>query len=337
MTLSLAASIVPCPIGLVRRSDVSHPERGVAAGQLVRVRAGVFADAQMWQTLAPWERFLARVHAVASVAPDAVFCLEAACALLGLPIFGDPVVVHVLATGTGTARLRGGIRLHTGTHDRDLVEHGGLLMTSLAETAVDIARTRHNAVGLAVADAALRLDPTLTADDLAARNEARASSRGRAIARWPLARATGVPESVLESVSLATIEWLGFPAPDLQVTFTTGTFRDRLDFGWHRHRAGLEADGDIKYDGRFGTAAEVLHRQRVRDARLRQHLNALSHVGWYEVTTVDPLRSTLRGMRLVATDPEHSAQLFSLRRALSPLPPHRAGDAETASGGRTRG
>jgi len=333
----LAEAVVPCPIGLVRGSDISHPGRAVAAGRLVRVRAGVFADAQEWNELAPWERFLARVHAVATVAPDAVFCLEAACALLGLPIFGDPVVVDILATGTGTARLRGGIRVHTGGNQRTLVERGGLLMTSLAETVVDIARVRHNAVGLAIADAALRIDAALTPGELAALNEGRASSRGRAIARWPLTRATGVPESVLESVGLAAIEWLGFEAPDLQVTFVTGDFRDRLDFGWRRERVGLEADGDLKYDGRYGTASTVLHRQRVRDGRLRQHLSRLVHVGWYEVTTIAPLRSALRSLGLVATGPEDSAQLFSLRRAVSPLPPHRAGDGENASPGRDRG
>ena len=329
---SIAEAVVPCPIALVRGSEVSHPERAVAIGLLIRVRAGVFAEAARWHALAPWERYLVRVHAVAMIAPEAVFCLEAACALLGLPVFGDPVVVDVLATGPGTARLRGGIRLHTATHDRVLVERGALLMTSITDTVVDIARARHNAIGLAVADAALRLDASLTSHTLLAANAGRASSRGRAIARWPLERATGVPESVLESICVAVIEWLGFEAPQLQLTFASGRYRDRLDFGWQTQRVGLEADGDLKYDGRFGTASEVLHRQRDRDGRLRGHLRRIDHVGWSDVTTVGPLRSTLRGLGLEVVAPENTAQLFSLRHALASLAPH-----ETAVRGRDRG
>ena len=254
MPLVAASTIVrPSPIPLLRWTDVPHPERGVAARVLVKVRHGVYASARLWKTLAPWDRYLARVHAVSLVLPGAVFCRESAAALLGMPIFGDPVIVHVLVESSGTARLVAGVRSHRAGHDRTILESSGLALTSPADTAIDLARHRHPAVGRSAADAALRVDPALTRDLLVAGNEARASSRGRNIARWSLTRSTSLAETALESVSLSVIEWLGFPAPELQVVFRSesGT-EDRADALWRSLGVVGEADGDLKYDGRFG-------------------------------------------------------------------------------------
>lgn len=320
LTLAVASS----PIALMRFGDLAHPERAVRRGEIVKVRAGVYAPARDWRALAPWERYLARVHAVALLRPDAVFSHESAAALLGLPIFGDPVTVHVLAAPGATARLVAGVRVHTWTGDREILQVAGLLVTSPADTAVDLARFRHAAIGLAVADAALRRDPDLTVDALLLLNEERASARGRARARWPLGSATAVAESALESISRAVAEWLGFPAPALQVRFSSPTGEDdRSDFVWCQIGLAGESDGDLKYDGRYGSPAEVLRAQRERDARMRRHhVRFVAHWGWHEATTVSPLRSLLRGAGLEPTMPENTAQLLTLRRAVSPLPPH---------------
>lgn len=321
LTLLTPARIAPSPIGLIHGSAVPHPERSVRRGELVRVRAGVFANAHEWSMLAPWERYLARVHAVAMVAPAAVFAFESAAVLSGLPVFGDPETVHVLTPSAGQSREVAGVRFHTHVGDRALEEASGLIFTSVADTAVDLARTRHGAVGLAVANAALRTDATIDRDCLLARNEGRVSPRGRALARWSLERSTSVPESPFESISLAVIEWLGFPEPELQVRFRSpdGT-TDRVDFLWRGARVGGEADGDLKYDGRFGTPAEVLRRQSARDTRLRRHLRQIVHFGWHEATTFVALRGLLLGAGLSPAQRENTAQLFTLRRAVSPHP-----------------
>ncbi|MFH8250404.1 hypothetical protein ACH3VR_08585 [Microbacterium sp. B2969] len=322
--LQTLPAIMPSPIALLRFADISHPERGVRRSELVRVRAGVYAAALEWEKLAPWERYLARVHAVALLRPDAVFSHESAAALLGLPIFGDPTVVHVLASPGTTARLIAGVRVHNWTGDRELIEVSGMLLTSVADTAVDLARSRHPAIGLSVADGALRLDPRLGVANFVANNEARSSKRGRAIARWPLSAATPLAATAVESVSRAVIEWLGFPPPELQVTLRASTVdEDRPDFLWPDLRVAGEADGDLKYDGRFGSPTDILKRQRVRDARLRTQLKAVAHWGWYEATTVDPLRTLLLGHGLRPIRPENPVPLFSLRRAVAPSAPHR--------------
>lgn len=321
--VSSPLALAPCPVPLMRTGDVIHPDRAIARGELVRVRPGVYAPAALWIGLPPWDRYLARVHAVLTVAPDVVLSHESAVAALGGPVFGDPEIVHVLADARGASRLVGGVRTHTSADDRAILDVGGVALTSPADAAVDLARTRHPAVGLAVADAAIRRDHSITPESLAAINEGRASSRGRNIARWPLNRADGSAETSLESVSRAVIAWLGFPPARLQVTFTSASGEhDRCDFFWDDFSVAGEADGDLKYDGRFGDPRIVLRNQSRRDTRLREHARTVSHWGWTDATTVTPLRGILRGAGLRPTTLENSAALFSLRRSLASRPPH---------------
>lgn len=289
-------------------------------GEVVKVRRGVYAPAKAWNELASWQRYLVRVHAVALLHPDVVFCLESAAALLGLPVFGDPVVVHILELSSTDARLVGGIRTHTTAEPRELVQAGGLVMTSATETVVDLARNRHHAIGLAVADAALRADPTLHRAVLVARNEARASSRGRNVARWPLHRATPAAESPLESISRGGIEWLGFPVPELQVEFRSAEqVVDRGDFWWPEYRVVGEADGDVKYDGSLGDPVAALRRRRERDTRLRRgQVRAIAHFGWTEAAAFEPLRDLLLSHGVPRITLEATAELVSLRRTLIP-------------------
>lgn len=327
--LTLDTKLRPCPIPLLHADDVPHPERALARGDLVRVRAGVYAPRDLWHALPPWERYLVRVHAVVLRHPGVVLCHESAVCVDGGPVFGDPLVVHVLSTSVTASRLVSGIRTHTTTDDRQLIEIDGVAMTAPAETAVDLARARHPAIGLSVADAMLRQHPELSRDGLEALNESRSSRRGRKIARWPLSRATALAETALESVSRAAIEWLGYPAPELQVTFASAGEEDRSDFLWREASLAGEADGDLKFDGRFGDPRVILRRQRDRDARLRGHVRAVAHWGWSEATAFAPLRDILHGIGLRTTGPENAAALLSLRRSLAGHAPRRieVGDA----------
>ncbi len=307
------------PLPLHHAAELSHPVRGIARGELVRVREGIYADAAEWRALRGWERYLARVHAVAMQRPDAVFCLESACALLGLPVFHDPTIVHVLGGSSTTGREVAGVRTHSGSGDRRLLQIGAIGVTSPADTSVDVARHRHPAVAVAVADAALRSDPGLAAGLLAEANERRASSRGRNLAREPLRSADGSSESPLESVSRMTIRWLGFPDPELQKVFARSSApHDRGDFWWPDWSLLGEADGDVKYDGSFGDPVDALRARRERDIRLGAYARAVTHWGWLEATTFEPLRHLLLANGLPLVSREDTAALFSMRRALGP-------------------
>ena len=325
MTLTIEAdaghgAVVTSPIPLLPSAGVSHAEREIAAGRLVRVRRGVLASAAAWQALTPWDRYTARVHAVAMMHPEAVFCLESAAALLGAPVFGHPRDVHVLDLPSANARLSGGVRCHTTMQDRLIVDAGGLFVTSMVDTAVDISRSRHGALALAVADASLRRDPSASVEVLVARNESRLSKRGRRMARWPLHRATPEAETALESLSRAVIEWLGFDEPELQREFVTNGVLDRCDMWWEGTRVIGEADGELKYDGSLRPTADAMRNEKARDRRLLAHADRIVHWGWADVVHVDPLRGILRRAGLAQRRPESSRELYALTALLGRRP-----------------
>ena len=316
--LSLA-DLTPCPVILIPRRADSHLDRAVRSGEMVRVRRGIYAVAETWHSLAPWERYRARVYAVAIDYPDAIFIRESAAVLRGMPVFGEPEFVHVVLPGSTTSRAAGDLRMHGAQR---LPEHdriGGLLVATVAEIAADAASLQHPAVGLAVVGAALRGDAELSPDGIRSLLDARPSSRGWRRAQWVLERASDVPESALENVSLATIEWLGFPEPELQV-WVRGEHPgddDRMDFGWRQWRIGAEADGEIKYSGEFGDARTALRERGIRDARLmRRGVSTVRHWGWREVSAWDLLRTILLSAGLPQLRPLDMAPLRTLARAL---------------------
>lgn len=304
------------PVDLIPRTRWPHVDRLFAKGLVVRVVRGVYAPTAAWSELASGERYLARVHAVALTHPSVVFSHESAAALWGLPVLGDPGTIHLLDDDQGTSRSCGGIRVHTTAAVRDVIELGGFLVTRPMTTAVDIARRRHPVAGLAVADAVLRRNPAASVAQLIADNESRPSSRGRRHARWSLERATAAAESPLESISRAAIEWLGFPKPALQAEFNVAGRLRRVDLWWEHTRTIGEADGDIKYDGRFRDPAQTIRDEKDRDRELRRAAAGIAHWGWRDVAAVAPLRESLLQAGLRPIDPPDVAQLTQMQRAL---------------------
>lgn len=314
MLTTVTPNVLPSPVALLQRQGNAHLDRDVRNGALSRVIRGVYAPTPQWTALEPWERYLARVHAVALGEPDAVFSHESAAALQGLPIFGEPPDVHITRGRGATARCQSNIRIHVVTRWPDVTSCHGVLATAPLDTTVDLARTRHQAVGYAVACATLRAGYTTTAG-LFENNEQRTSSRGRAHARWALRRSTSTPESTLECVSLAAIEWLGFAPPILQHDVLTRDGWRRPDFLWPDDRVAGEADGDLKYADASGVSR--LRKQRDRDAALQSAgIRAVAHWAWTDVARVDPLRAALRSAGLSPVGPEHPVSLATLAAAL---------------------
>lgn len=309
----MQTDVAPSPVPLIRAADAPHADRAVRSGELVRLIRGVYASAEEFRALAPWDRYLARVHAVALSWPDAVFVLESAAALRGLPVFGEPRDVHVLVAAPAKSRAQRGVRVHSAGRMPRIEMLGGIRVARTAETVVDFARLRHPAIALAVACAALRDDPEMTSEDFTRLSAERESSRGARRALWVFERATSVPESVLEALSLAVIEWLGFPAPELQ-KWIGG---DRLDFWWKRWAIGGESDGDIKYSGAYGDARDALRARNARDARLLERgVSATAHWGSSDVTAHRQLRALLLAAGLPLVAPEHTQPLHTLAGAL---------------------
>ena len=229
---TLAPGLAPSPTELMRSHGAANTtvlDRAWRQGELIRVVPGVYAPVGGWEALAPWDRYLARVHAVSLANPGFVFCGATAAALRGVFLGRqhDPVLI---LDPDRTSRVSGVVRVLTSADQRAIDEIDGIRLTSAADTAVDVARASSPGAGLAYVDALMRRTPRLTAAQLRAINESRLSSRNRRRARWALDRATGVPESVLESLSLAAMEFAGFELPETQVTFLIDGAEDRVDF-----------------------------------------------------------------------------------------------------------
>jgi len=317
--LTSRSDIVPSPVPLLRASEEPNAARAARAGQLVRVTRGIYASADDWATLAPWDRYLARVHAVADAHPDAVLVLESGCAVRGLPVFGEPPDIHLLVPTPGKSRRLERVRVHSA--DRMPVHEsiGGMRVATPAELAVGVAHARHRAVGLAVADAVLRRHPETSADVLAAISADRPSSRGARAARWVIARADAERETPLESVSAAAMEWLGVPTPDLQRWFPGSAPEEdaRVDFWWDRWRIAGESDGEVKYSGVFGDARAALRARNARDASLRERgVQATAHWSWSDVGAPARLRALLVAAGLPLIHPAQDVPLRTLAAAL---------------------
>ena len=308
-----------CPVPLLRARDVPHAARLASRGELVSVVRGVYSPTASWRPLLPWDRYLARIHATILVHPGLVLSHESAAAIWGMPVLGDPGVVHALGDPTRTSRLHAGLRLHTTTGARDVVDLGGFAAVAPSDCAVDLARARHVVVGLIAADAALRLDPAASVESLVEQNEQRPSSRGRRIARWPLHRARAEAESTLESASRAIIELLGYEEPELQTEWSGPAVTDRTDFWWPGSGIAGEADGDLKYDGRFGDPVSLLRARRERDHRLRSRgIRSVAHWGWSDLVDPDALDGILRGAGLPRVALPDPYRLATARIALAP-------------------
>ncbi|MDQ4213992.1 hypothetical protein [Microbacterium capsulatum] len=284
-TTRLASGLHPAPAVLLRTgaaNSASLLNRAWRRGELTRVLPGVYTPTTDWRGLPTWDRYLARVHAVALRNPNAVFCGVSAAALRGVYLGRADENVHVLEL-RGSSRAAGAVRIHTGGAEREVEEVDGILLTSVPDTIVDVVRSVPPIEGLAYADALLRRTPHPNPEQLRAINECRESSRGRRNARWALARATGVPESVLESLSLGVIELAGFELPELQVTFRFEGFADRADFFWPSRQLIGEADGRVKYDDTPDAAADAIMQEKQRESRLRRQSSGLFRWGWTEI------------------------------------------------------
>ena len=310
-------AVRPAPVPLLTRAtanvDIDHALR---KNRLIRVIRGVYAPAWLWRELRPSERYLAMVHAVAALAPDAVFCLESAAALTSLPVLGHPPEVHVLDMRGSAARRIDRVRVHVSREPRELIRVDGILVTSPEETVVDLARQRHPVIGLAAADALLRQRDWTDGGPLAERNQTRRGSRGRRVAQWPIEFASPLSESVLESVSRASVHWLGYPEPELQVGFSLSSGEHRVDMFWRRFDAIGEADGKLKYDGSLGDPADALWKEKRREDELRRRVRAFTRWAWDDVESFETLDGIVGGLGIPRIEPVRYAPLMTLPGAL---------------------
>lgn len=257
MTLSYLDYLAPAdlpipqdrPFGITEARECLGDWRGVraavAAGLVTQPLRGVYAVPTLPDDL---EHRLAAVRIVAP--PDAVVCDRTAAWLHGAPMSlapGSHLVTPVPQLYLPRGRRLRNRLVESGAREllrRDVVEVGGLLVTSPLRTSCDLGRLLHRDQALAALDSMLR-SATVTSAELVAEVERFRGYRGvrrlRELAPLADGRAASPGESILR---LRWIDCTDLPTPELQVEVATpwGTAY-WLDLGVPELRYSGEYDG----------------------------------------------------------------------------------------------
>lgn len=258
--------------------DPAFLARSAARGQLRRISVGRYARADRWDELDPGDQHRLRTLAVASTAmQENIYSHHAAAALWRMPLLGRwPEAVDVLCERSTGGRSSGQIRRHClGLADVETERVDGVLVTSAARTAADLARVLPFREAVAVIDAAASTSGHLRVplEEIRRLASHPLPKRGRRTALAAARFATAASESVWESASRVAIQDLGFPPPLLQQEFVwSASVHYRVDFWWPDYKVIGEFDGLVKYRGGSGGtdgSAHVLVAEKVREDRLR--------------------------------------------------------------------
>jgi hypothetical protein len=266
-----------------------------------RVRQGVYTEATSWAEASEHARYVARIRAVAETRRvEAVFSHRSAAILHGLPMLQPfPTVVDAIVPPTSRRRRGTGIDWHHLDLDPADVERvDGLLVTTLARTLIDVARTESFAWAVVQLDAGLSLPKTpstpdrwdragerVSRDELLQRLDALGSASGTRRAAKAIAFGDGRAGSVGESLSRLQMHAWGVPAPELQVSVRGVSGRRYLvDFAWDDGRLLGEFDGRVKYSRNAGPSSspmeDVLWAEKWREDDIRATGRVIVRWSW---------------------------------------------------------
>lgn len=288
------------------------------SGDVLTLHPGVHVSAAGLQQLDLTERYTLRVRA-ASLRMTGLDVLShwSAAALWGLPaVDGWPAEVHSTVpwkSGLGSSRT---LRRHRRQQpDTDVVELGGLPVTSLARTVVDVATTAPFGTAVAMADAALfavdrGLHPGLTLTSMRRELDANVQALGRgpgsARARRVVAFADGKANRPGESLSRVTMHAIGAPPPALQFAVIGASGRLwHTDFGWPEFGAAAEFDGRAKYvDPQFlkgRSPEEVVYEEKLREDDIRARVRAFARWDWRTARSPRLMEERLRRLGVLTS------------------------------------
>lgn len=251
------------------------------------------------------EMFKVEVRASLDVVSDAVVSHHSAAKIHGLPEVGFPnrrALVSFTRPGDHHSRGEGFAISGSDLLPHEIAEVDGIPVTSIARTAVDLARLCGMPNALAITDAAAREiirrglgdgqteanalrdavhDPERVADVMHAFQNSLRQMRGWKGVGWArlgLAHLNPAAESVLESISRWVMVEAKLPLPKVgwPIRDIDGVTR-WADFLWQKQRIIGEADGAVKYQ----ETGEILREKR-REEALRMMGYRFVRWGWHE-------------------------------------------------------
>jgi len=206
--------------------------------------------------------------------------------------------VHVTRPAAGRGKARGYVHQHTARlPPDDVTEVGGVLVTTLERTVVDLARTLPVEQAVAAGDAALRRGAHQ--QRLVEVLERARGWPGLPVARRVVAFLDARSESAGESASRVVLHRIGLPPSELQLVVVDehGHVVARCDFGWRQHRTVGEFDGRVKY-GRLlrpGQRVEdVVYAEKRREDAVRDCGEQVVRWGWMDLQRPPSLAARLQ-------------------------------------------
>lgn len=256
--------------------------RVVTAAEWLVLRRGVYAERDRAEALSPEARHVLEAAAFALASRLGPVASHGTAALVhALPLIGGlpklPQLTRPPRSCDDTSRTPG---LHVATlRPADCTSIGGVPVTTLARTAVDLGRTEPARNGLVVADAVLhRLVPH---EELLAVAQAHRGWPGGPQAVRVAAFADGRAETPLETLTRLAYRLEGLPAPESQVEVRRdGRFVALVDFLFRDRRTVGEADGMGKYDQPGALRAEKRREEDLRRCGLEVVRNTWDEV-WH--------------------------------------------------------
>ena len=284
-------------LAVARGSTDRELAASVRRGELLRLQRGAYLD-ELPAVPEQRHRFVVAATLAATSVPSVVSHVSAAV-LHRLPVYGVPLGrVHVIrpprASGSGSARVHLHVARLPGS---DVVEVGGLPVTTVTRTVVDVARSVPFESAVVTADAALltrATTPAQLADCLADMGPVPGSRRAARV----LSFADGRSESVGESRSRVVVHDLGLPPPELQacVLGRDGTVVGRVDFLWDDAATVGEFDGRVKY-GRLlrpgQSPGDAVYQEKLREDAIRDTGLGVVRWTWRDLATPDVLARRL--------------------------------------------
>jgi hypothetical protein len=286
--------------------DVREIQRFVQRRQWVRLRRGVYVEAVLLPDDEAARHILDLRAVLLRLRPEVAASHITSAALSRAALLEpDFSLVNVTRDLPGSSRTEAGVRHHDASlPSGQLTKIDGILTTSAARMAVDLARELPYEAALIATESALNkglatlaeLREVLSycADWIGARNAGRVVSF-----------ASPFSESPGETLTRIAFDVLGLPQPEQQVlVFDDAGFIARVDFYVEEHHTIGEFDGAVKYAGEDGK--QVVIDEKRREDRLRQAGAQVFRVGWAESFNKSP---SIRRKALAAFERAHHSNI----------------------------